>query len=42
MFPTPIQKASTGRQISYNIMVPIALFFVVATDHCNFPYFHPS
>ncbi len=26
MFPTPIQKASTGRQFSYNVMVPIALF----------------
>ena len=26
MFPTPIQKSSDGWRISYNIMVPIALF----------------
>jgi len=26
MFPTPVQKSSTGKQFSYNVMVPIALF----------------
>ena len=26
MFPTPVQKSSTGIQFSYNVMVPIALF----------------